>query len=188
GGAALELELEERLGAAAVDYLHPGVGGWRDELDDFDDTVGFAAVALEVDAVAVALALLGGRRDGGGAVREPLGHAAHVGEDLEHLFDGDPDQAGVRQRDGAHGCNLQPERQRWLDFQGLQVRGRRFYVHPPRGAVAQLGERLDRTQEVRGSSPLSSTVHCSLLPGRHWERGERCAVALGGGQPTGEAG
>ena len=24
------------------------------------------------------------------------------------------------------------------------------------GAVAQLGERLDRTQEVRGSSPLSS--------------------------------
>src|SRR5438477_1211501 len=44
----------------------------------------------------------------------------------------------------------------WLDLQGLQVRGRRFYVHPPRGAVAQLGERLDRTQEVRGSSPLSS--------------------------------
>src|SRR2546421_651951 len=61
--------------------------------------------------------------------------------------------------------------ERWLDLQGLQVRGRRFYVHPPRGAVAQLGERLDRTQEVRGSSPLSSTVHCSLLPGRHWERG-----------------
>ena len=29
------------------------------------------------------------------------------------------------------------------------------------GAVAQLGERLDRTQEVRGSSPLSSTA---LLP------------------------
>jgi hypothetical protein len=26
----------------------------------------------------------------------------------------------------------------------------------PLGAVAQLGERLDRTQEVRGSSPLSS--------------------------------
>src|SRR5438477_1638136 len=44
----------------------------------------------------------------------------------------------------------------WFDLQGLQVRGRRFYVHPPRGAVAQLGERLDRTQEVRGSSPLSS--------------------------------
>ncbi len=31
-------------------------------------------------------------------------------------------------------------------------------VLPPfPGAVAQLGERLDRTQEVRGSSPLSST-------------------------------
>ena len=27
----------------------------------------------------------------------------------------------------------------------------------PRGAIAQLGERLDRTQEVSGSSPLSST-------------------------------
>jgi hypothetical protein len=32
----------------------------------------------------------------------------------------------------------------------------------PLGAVAQLGERLDRTQEVRGSSPLSSTVNCEL--------------------------
>ena len=27
---------------------------------------------------------------------------------------------------------------------------------PPRGAIAQLGERLDRTQEVAGSSPASS--------------------------------
>jgi hypothetical protein len=26
----------------------------------------------------------------------------------------------------------------------------------PRGAIAQLGERLDRTQEVAGSSPASS--------------------------------
>src|SRR5205085_6035232 len=75
GGAALELELEERLGAAAVDDLDPGVGGGRDELDDFDDGVGFAAVALEVDAVAVALAFPGGPRDGGGAVGEPRGHA-----------------------------------------------------------------------------------------------------------------
>src|SRR5437762_6432552 len=56
GGAALELELEERLGAAAVDDFDPGVGGGADELDDFDDAVGLAAVALEVDAVAVALA------------------------------------------------------------------------------------------------------------------------------------
>src|SRR6266576_1648469 len=28
----------------------------------------------------------------------------------------------------------------------------------PRGAIAQLGERLDRTQEVAGSSPASSIV------------------------------
>ena len=28
---------------------------------------------------------------------------------------------------------------------------------PPLGAIAQLGERLDRTQEVAGSSPASST-------------------------------
>ena len=31
-----------------------------------------------------------------------------------------------------------------------------------RGAVAQLGERLDRTQEVRGSTPLSSILACNL--------------------------
>src|SRR5207302_4554515 len=103
GGAALELELEERLGAAAVDDLDPGVGGGRDELDDFDDGVGFAAVALEVDAVAVAFALPGGPRDGGGAVGEPLGHAARVGEELEHLFDGDADEAGVGEGHRTHG-------------------------------------------------------------------------------------
>ena len=33
-----------------------------------------------------------------------------------------------------------------------------WLVWTPFGAVAQLGERLDRTQEVRGSSPLSSIV------------------------------
>jgi hypothetical protein len=30
--------------------------------------------------------------------------------------------------------------------------------HPRRGAIAQLEERLDRTQEVAGSSPASSTI------------------------------
>src|SRR2546429_9395460 len=73
GGAALELEFEERLGAAAVDDLDPGIGGGTDELDDFDDGVGFAAVALEVDAVAVALALLARPRHGGGAGGGPCG-------------------------------------------------------------------------------------------------------------------
>jgi hypothetical protein len=33
----------------------------------------------------------------------------------------------------------------------------------PPGAVAQLGERLDRTQEVRGSSPLSSMFEPSAI-------------------------
>jgi hypothetical protein len=41
---------------------------------------------------------------------------------------------------------------------------------PDRGAIAQLGERLDRTQEVGGSSPPSSigkgpAVRAFLLPG-----------------------
>src|SRR5207302_9822782 len=103
GGAALELELEERLGAAAVDDLDPGEGGGWDELDDFDDGIGFAAVALEVDAVAVAFALLGGPRDGGPAVGEPLGHAARVGGELEHLFDGDADEAGAGEGHGSQG-------------------------------------------------------------------------------------
>src|SRR5438477_5898910 len=112
GGAALEPELEEGLGAAAVDDFDPGVGGGGDELDDFDDAVSLATVALEVDAVAVALTLLAQPRHGSGAVGEPVGHAARIGEELEHLFDRDADEAGVGERDGAHGCNLQPGRQR----------------------------------------------------------------------------
>ena len=32
-----------------------------------------------------------------------------------------------------------------------------LYTMPERGAVAQMGERINRTDEVRGSSPLSST-------------------------------
>jgi hypothetical protein len=35
----------------------------------------------------------------------------------------------------------------------------------PHGAIAQLGERLDRTQEVGGSSPPSSITKASLLRG-----------------------
>src|SRR3954465_8786649 len=38
--------------------------------------------------------------------------------------------------------------------------------HRGRGAIAQLEERLDRTQEVRGSSPLSSTARS---PRRQWD-------------------
>jgi hypothetical protein len=35
----------------------------------------------------------------------------------------------------------------------------------PRGAIAQLGERLDRTQEVAGSSPASSMKKKALHEG-----------------------
>src|SRR5438132_2343502 len=59
GGAALEVELEEGFRAAAVDDLDPCVGGGGFVLDDFDDGVGFAALALAVQPVAVALALTG---------------------------------------------------------------------------------------------------------------------------------
>ena len=42
---------------------------------------------------------------------------------------------------------------------GLDREGAEWLLSEPAcGAVAQLGERLDRTQEVRGSSPLSSIV------------------------------
>ncbi len=34
----------------------------------------------------------------------------------------------------------------------------------PRGAVAQLEERLVRNQEVRGSIPLSSTINLKVHP------------------------
>src|SRR5690349_19812794 len=72
--AALELELEERFRAAAVDDLDPAVGGGGDVFDDLDDGVGLAAVALEVEAVAVALALARRSRDDRRAVGEPLRH------------------------------------------------------------------------------------------------------------------
>jgi hypothetical protein len=37
------------------------------------------------------------------------------------------------------------------------------------GAIAQLGERLDRTQEVAGSSPASSTLTNRMMMG-FWRR------------------
>src|SRR5207247_9610355 len=72
GGAAVELELEERLGAAAVDDLDPAVAGGALVLDDLDHGVGLAPAAPEVQAVAVAFAPALGSRDGGGAARQPL--------------------------------------------------------------------------------------------------------------------
>src|SRR5205814_10575736 len=95
GGAGLEVELGGSLRAAAVDDLDPGVGGVGFVLDDLHDGIGLATLALEVDAVAVAFALVGWTGDGGDAVGQPLGHTACVGDEVEHLLNGDADGAGV---------------------------------------------------------------------------------------------
>src|SRR2546429_8283324 len=97
GGTALEVELEEGFRSAAVDDLDPGVGGGGFVLDDFDDGIGLAALALEVDAVAVAFAFVAGSRDSGYAVGQPLGHTTRVRDEVEHVLDGDADGAGVRE-------------------------------------------------------------------------------------------
>src|SRR2546422_521180 len=102
GGAAVELELEERLRAAAVDDLDPAVARGALVLDDLDHGVGLAPLALEVQPVAVTFTPALGSRDGGGAARQPLRHAGGVGEQLEHLVDRDADGAGVGEGDGAH--------------------------------------------------------------------------------------
>src|SRR6266850_6764859 len=53
-----------------------------------------------------------------------------------------------------------------LDFRGCSP-GAAILSSAPDGAVAQLGERLDRTQEVRGSSPLSSILRTA--PWCNWQ-------------------
>src|SRR6266581_9167590 len=57
---------------------------------------------------------------------------------------------------------MRPARAVWRDLRSgpscLENRGRAVMFRALVGAVAQLGERLDRTQEVRGSSPLSSII------------------------------
>src|SRR3989441_13024032 len=75
-GTALEVELEERFRAAAVDDLDPGVRGGGLVLDHFDDGVGFAALALEVQPVAVTFAPTGGAPGDGQAGWEPPRPAA----------------------------------------------------------------------------------------------------------------
>src|SRR3989442_11259601 len=95
GGAAVELELEERLGAAEVDDLDPAVAGGALVLDDLDDGVGLAPLALEVQPVAVPLAVAARSRNGGGAAGQPLGNSGGVGEQVEDFGDRDADGAGV---------------------------------------------------------------------------------------------
>jgi hypothetical protein len=48
-----------------------------------------------------------------------------------------------------------------------------------RGAIAQLGERLDRTQEVAGSSPASSIVVSSNVQAFLFDEGIRGIVRTG---------
>src|SRR3954464_14904684 len=52
------------------------------------------------------------------------------------------------------------------------------HISHPRGAIAQLGERLDRTQEVAGSSPASSIQYLLLLSPRPHELEEPFAPAV----------
>src|SRR5229473_5926415 len=63
-GAAGELQLEERLRAAAVDDLDPSQRGGGDVFDDLDHDVRLACLILEGEPVAVALTLLRRARDG----------------------------------------------------------------------------------------------------------------------------
>ena len=62
---------------------------------------------------------------------------------------------------------------------GLQWRGRRGAVRRAAdGAIAQLGERLDRTQEVAGSSPASSIPRTAPPPSSDERRGDEASQLL----------
>src|SRR3954471_19168626 len=60
-------------------------------------------------------------------------------------------------------------------------------IGDPPGAIAQLGERLDRTQEVGGSSPPSSTSGEAPLLRGFFVSGGRLAVGVVSGAQTNEA-
>src|SRR2546422_9369783 len=105
GGAALELEVDVGAGALAAADLDPAVVVGRGVFDDLDFGIDAPAVALEQDAVAVALAgELGGGGDGA-AAGEPFGHAGGVGDEGEDPVDRRADGAGVGEGDGAHVGN-----------------------------------------------------------------------------------
>src|SRR4051794_27882415 len=88
-------------------------------------------------------------------------------------------------RAGAYPC-AQPSPQ------GVH-RGETATIADPPGAIAQLGERLDRTQEVGGSSPPSSTSGEAPLLRGFFVSGGRLAVGVvfgranerGGNEPRG---
>src|SRR5215470_17825119 len=79
-----------------------------------------------------------------------------IGQGLEHPFH----RCGYDGREGIGGRFHGPRRYGLAPRLPAEPCPSKFSVRL--GAVAQLGERLDRTQEVRGSSPLSSppfTIH-----------------------------
>src|SRR2546426_1797789 len=67
-------------------------------------------------------------------------------------------------------------------LRGSKRRGPLLYSPLRRGAIAQLGERLNGIQKVRGSNPLSSTKDLAPMASRSSasELGERVATRLGG--------
>src|SRR3989442_15969682 len=105
GGAALELEVDVGAGAFAAADLDPAVAvGWA-VVDDLNFGVDAPAVALEQDAVAVALAGEVGGGGEGGAAGEPFGHTGGVGDEGEDPVDRRADGAGVGEGDGTHVGN-----------------------------------------------------------------------------------
>src|SRR3989442_3009262 len=105
GGAALELEVDVGAGAFAAADLDPAVAvGWG-VVDDLNFGVDAPAVALEQDAVAVALAGELGSGGDGAAAGEPFGHTGGVGDEGEDPVDRRADGAGVGEGDGTHVGN-----------------------------------------------------------------------------------
>ena len=66
------------------------------------------------------------------------------------------DGEAEQKRDVSHPPTL-VTRERLSDHSACRYHGRAWRTRALLGAIAQLGERLDRTQEVGGSSPPSST-------------------------------
>ena len=110
---------------------------------------------LEILGIAVDRAVGGERRGLGGMVGlgglvAPAGAEAVIALPLGLAFLG---------HDAAPSPAIRPQEEKRAPGERVASRGRRRYLGRPerRGAVAQMGERCNRTAEVRGSIPLSST-------------------------------
>src|ERR671922_2749483 len=83
-----------------------------------------------------------------GAVEQPDGERTNEDDPEE-----DEDERDVRLPLGIAARGERSHSADYVAYNDDSARGCTSYA----GAVAQLGERLNRTQEVRGSNPLSST-------------------------------